>query len=88
MLYKGEFVVFRRRAKLRLCYLNAATSSNLFGAVLTEPYENNTRSKFLAYQSYALLAKRALRSFASHRHTLLLHLRKPLQQSFVPFGQM
>lgn len=73
-------------AKLHLCYLNADTSSDPFGAVLA--YENNTHSSFLANQSGALLAKRSLGSSVSARHTLLLRLRKPLHQRFVPIGQM
>jgi hypothetical protein len=74
------------KAKLHLCYLNADTSSDPFGAVWA--YENNTRSNFLTNQSDALFAKRSLGSFASPRHNLLLRLRKPLQQRFVPIGQV
>lgn len=51
------------KVKLHLCYLNAATSSDPFGAVWA--YENDTRRNLLTNQSDALLAKRSLGSSAS-----------------------
>jgi hypothetical protein len=52
--------LFSVKSKLYLCYLNAATSSDPFGAVWA--YENDTRSNFLTNQSGALLTKRSLGS--------------------------